>query len=211
MVSPTSLVLAATLLLLLCLLVFLGRLLLRARQLHAFGAIDIERLQNKYTILEEKLAAYPKKWTSNSQDTGFSKDDVDFSLAVFSCALAHYCDRWICSDLSPKNESVTRIEGVLFAEPRRRFGDRDMRIFPNPHQYTPAEICTFLERRETRESIVLHIMCSILLHAISLEGNPLESLLPLASDDMDALASLKTMVRGRKCIVIYLCSVEMKS
>jgi len=213
MISPTAVALAVALPLLQCLLVLLGILLFRGRQLRAFDAIDRQRLHDKCAKLEKRLAAFPKAWDGQQADSGFSRGEVEGSFRTLQVILDSYVNKWICSD-DPKSDSTTRIEAVLFPEapPKHVLAtNKDTRDFPNPHQYTPAEICTFLEQADTRTAISQHIMLSILLHAISLEGYPFHTLLPLGPTDVYGLDKLKTLIRGVNCMVINLSSVEIKS
>ncbi|CZR59488.1 uncharacterized protein PAC_09380 [Phialocephala subalpina] len=197
MISPTAVVLAVVFPLLLCLLMLLGTLLCRGRQRRAFDAIDLQRLHDKCAKFEKRLAAFPEAWDGN-QRSGFSRGEVGDSFDAIQQRLGPYVQKWIDFD-DPKNDSATRIEAVLFPEPPPKHAlstSKDTRVFPNPHQYTPAEICAFLEQTDTRAEISKYIMSSILLHAVSLEGDPFQTLLPFGASDMYGLDRLKTLIRG---------------
>jgi hypothetical protein len=75
MISPTAVVLAVVLPLLLCLIMLLGVLLLRGRHLRAFDAIDQQRLHDKCATLEKRLAAFPKAWDGHGEDLHLSRED----------------------------------------------------------------------------------------------------------------------------------------
>jgi hypothetical protein len=211
MISPTAIALAVALPLLLYLLTLLGILLFRDRQLRTSDALDLKRLQGKYAELEKLLATFPKAWNKQWSDMGFTRDEVKRSFCNLTGTLNIYVENWIDSD-NPQNDSPTRIEGVLFPEPPKHLAtDKDTRIFPNPHQYKPAEICTFLEHAKTRKAIAYHIMLSILLHAISFEGLHFENLLPLSPEDILGLGQLKNLIREAECMVICLFSLRWKA
>jgi hypothetical protein len=214
MISPMAVVLAVALPLLLCLLVLLGILLLRSEQLRASDAIGRQALHGKCAKLEKQLAAFPKTWDGQQQDTGFSRGEVSTSFDTLQYTLDLYVDRWIDSG-EPRNESAVRIEALLFPEPPPKHAltvDKDTRVFHNPHHYTPAEIYTLLKKTDgTRKVISHHIMSSILLHAISLEGDPFQTLLPLGPPDMYGLDKLKPLIQGVDCMGICLSSVETES
>jgi hypothetical protein len=96
--------------------------------------------------LEKRLAAFPKAWDGQQEDSGFSRGEVEESFRALQHILQLSVDKWIGFD-DPKNDSATRIEAVLFPElpPKHALAiGKDTRGFPNPHQYTPAEIYTFL-------------------------------------------------------------------
>jgi len=214
MISPMAVVLAVALPLLLCLLVLLGILLLRSEQLRASDAIGRQALHGMCAKLEKQLAAFPKAWDGQQQDTGFSRGEVSCSFDMLQGILGSFTYKWIHSgDL--RNESAARIEAVLFPEPPPKHAltvGKDTRVFSNPHQYTPAEIYTLLKKTDgTRKVICHHIMSSILLHAISLQGDHFQTLLPLHPPDMYGLDKLKTLIRGVDSMGICLSSVEMES
>jgi hypothetical protein len=218
MISPVVIVLAVLLPLLLLLIVLLGILLLRSTQLRASDLVGIQWLKGKCAELEQQLAAFPKAWRGNQQESGFLRREVSDPYLDFQGTLNSWARKWIgnadSGDLS--NESAARIEALLFPEPPPtlpRLSDRDMRVFPNPHHYTSAEIYTLLKKNDLkRRDICQQIMSSIILHAISIEGgDPLQSLLPLGANDIVGLAELKTLIRGAERMGIFPSSVEMES
>ena len=211
MISRIAVVLAVALPLLLCLIILLIActiLHLRFRR-HLVDCLEnLRQADENRARLETKLAAFPKMWDGQSDDVGFGRPELQESYAELISALNAYTRKWIDNNESPSssgNESPARIEAVLFPEPRRPCflnTGKDTRFFDNPHQYTMAEICTFIEDSSNRELIFFHIVMSILLKATSFEGDRFQCLLPLSPDDIYGLDKLQTVTRGVECMPI---------
>ncbi|RDL31967.1 uncharacterized protein BP5553_09369 [Venustampulla echinocandica] len=210
MISRTAVVLAVALPLSLCLLILLATcaiLLFRLRHHRTEDHLHLQELHHandERAKLEKKLAGFPKAWDKSISDWWFSRDEVKYSYLDFYGALGSYVEKWIASAGTPyssRNESTARIEAILFPDPpppHPLTDGKDTRVFPNPHQYTPAEISTLLEHNN-REGISHHIIASILLKAISIEGNPHQTLLPFQPMEVHSLHKLRAMIWGVEC------------
>jgi hypothetical protein len=165
----------------------------------------------KIEKLEKRLAAFPKAWNrdlilAGSMDTGFSNEELRRSFMDFYWELELYVDKWVPSWGKSRvfhDESPERIERLIFPKPQ---GGESIYcagkgpFFPNHHQYTTAELVTFFGQEKNRQDIVRYILASILQNAISIEGNPKETLLPLNGKDIYGLNELHKLAHKAKCL-----------
>ncbi|KAF4635922.1 hypothetical protein G7Y89_g2159 [Cudoniella acicularis] len=226
MISETSLALAITLPLLLCVCILLSIfafLFLRFRrhrtqQQQAFEQ-ELNQANDKIATVERQLAKYPKVWGGpgvHNTDLADSDSNLLSSYCDLASSINIYLGKWIVYGSSSPTikDSVARIEALLFPEPppiEFITQGKDTSLFPNPHNYTPEEICTLLENSRTRKPMFHYILFSILLKSISVEGNPRQSLLPLQPVDIYALDKLRDLIRGVECMFLSLLPYTLLS
>lgn len=101
-------------------------------------------------------------------------------------------------------DTIDRIENIIFPKSRPLpliYGE-DFSLFPNPHHYSAAEIFKLLQNRVTRESIMCHIIGSVLDRYTTL--TPVAdvatySLLPFSAIDIMDLYHLRCRLLGADC------------
>lgn len=147
--------------------------------------------------LQRRLRSFPERWTPSRFKTPLRELHSAFmSLRV---AVDDYTMNWLVGS-SPFNDSPSRIEALLFAEPEPNHSlnvNKDIRIFCNPHNYTPAEIKDHLGHDSRRRSeIATHLIVSIILPSVSLDGDPFKTLLPFRPATVCALDRLFTSIRN---------------
>jgi hypothetical protein len=205
MPSTIQTILAVALPLGLCLLfsiaILLGFVYRQQRQHHQHQQ-DTERLQ-------KRLKSLPQGWDANDVRSEVSEEQIRGAFLDFGIAISDYVDKWITYDLSSPqfNDSMSRIEALLFPEPTEKHGlnvNKDTRMFRNPHNYTTAEIKVYLEQVNTRWLIAKHLMMSIILPNVTLDGDPFKTILPFYPQEVCALDRLFTLIRGVECKFFYL-------
>ncbi|KAH7369539.1 hypothetical protein BKA65DRAFT_544272 [Rhexocercosporidium sp. MPI-PUGE-AT-0058] len=209
MVSKTALALAIALpLALLCLGIAVLLLRYRDQRNTAYRSWGIASFE--LAEAQKQLTASPAVENNNLTPHPFSEDDLNFAYMDFGVALSEYVHKWALHDEPPipKSHSAARIEGILFPEPPKPIPineGTDRSLFPNPHNYTPNEICSALATRKTRCDMLEHILMSIILKDISLQGPPTTTLLPFEIGDVRELNKLHEAIRtiGLKGKVIY--------
>ncbi|KAH9222388.1 hypothetical protein DL95DRAFT_381215 [Leptodontidium sp. 2 PMI_412] len=196
MASKTTLALAIALpLALLC----LGSVALLFRYRDQRNKAFISRFELEEA--QKQLSAFPA--ANNPNPLVFSRDELISAYWGFSVALDHYVYKWALPDEPPipGKHSAARIEALLFPElPHLMTIDEgtDRRLFPNPHHYTADDICSALGDRKTRNNMLVHILMSIILKDVSLEGPPTLSLLPFEWKDIRDLNKLYHAIRTLK-------------
>ena len=225
MARTDAIILAVVIPLLACLLILAAVLILRSRR-HRLQ--QLHRVTDECAQLREQLANYPKAWSTRDYECGYQPDDIKRSFGRFTSLLMNYTRTWMELSIPSVPESPARIEAILFPAVSQPYPEtpaedrldeiapghlltagKDIRTFPNPHQYTPSDICALLDQKVTRISIAEHIISSILLKVVALDGNPLETLLPIKAQDLYALHKTRSLIEGvERKVARLLCQTE---
>jgi hypothetical protein len=181
------------LLCLLCLLVLVAFLFLRIRHYRVrnrFLVEEVRHVNDECAKLKSNLAAFPKAWDADSCYIEYSDQDLITSMFRFKSKLERYLQKWVDCDTASMNESPARIESILFPQVLQPYPETpaehllseipaenvldagyDLRLFPNPHQYTPSDICTLLSRTS-------HARPSLCISSDQLLSKPSRSIMP---------------------------------
>ncbi|KAK0108468.1 hypothetical protein ONS95_003271 [Cadophora gregata] len=195
---PTFIAVVTVLSTLLCIFIILSSrlLIVRHRRKQRLTAHE------DAAVLQPRIPGTPALVPRNGPPKGWDADSVKYSFAGTNTAVLNFILKWILDNdesIVPGDDSPSRIEGTLFKEGTDDdfFSDgRDTRPFPNQRKCTPEEIYSLLQNETTRSKVAHYIFMSVLLNAVSLDGSPPSSLLPLWYVDLCGLRRLREAIRG---------------
>ncbi|KAL2063883.1 hypothetical protein VTL71DRAFT_4377 [Oculimacula yallundae] len=193
MVSKTTLVLAIAIpLALLCIATFGAAAFL----LHSLNQL---KAAHRHSVASNTFT----REISRVQLPGFSRHQINMAFTDFVEVMGDFLRKWVHLDevLSSHKHSTAQIEAILspLVSEQAPMADGEKKvsiIFTNPHLYTPDEICSAFESPETRIKMLEYILTSALLESVSLQGDPSNTLLPFAPEDVSSLNRLHKAIQS---------------
>lgn len=170
---------------------------------------DLLQLNEELDEAKSTLSIYP--WAKKRGIAGDNlpiRRTVQESFGTFAFLLGSYAVSWVNEKGSSSFGSSAHIESILFPKPAQTNGQDDDGsspfIFPNPHRYTPSEIQSLLQQDGTRSSMFQHIVSSVILQNVSVNGPPGQTILPLLPEELRDLKRMLELIQGLPCMFLSL-------